>query len=252
MTQAAFPREAYERLAPIEAGNFWFEARNALVTWAIGRHFPSASDYLEIGCGTGAVLASVGAAFPRLRLTATDLYPEGMEQARERVPRAEFRQLDAVELEWVEEFDLVGAFDVLEHVADDAQVLVRARRALRPGGGLLLTVPQHPWLWSATDEYAGHRRRYSRAELLEKLRAAGLEPERVTSFVSAPLPLLAAARKGRRRPGAAEFESELNPPPWANRALGAALSAERALIRRGVSLPAGGSLLVVARRPAGG
>jgi len=56
---AGFPPEAFEILAALEAKNFWFRSRNKLIVWALKRHFPATQRYLEIGCGTGYVLAGV-------------------------------------------------------------------------------------------------------------------------------------------------------------------------------------------------
>jgi 2-polyprenyl-3-methyl-5-hydroxy-6-metoxy-1,4-benzoquinol methylase len=64
-----------------------------------------------------------------------------------------------------ETFDVIGEFDVLEHIEDEKAVLMAMHRALRPGGDIALTVPQHPRLWSGTDEAAHHKRRYERGEL---------------------------------------------------------------------------------------
>ncbi len=123
-------------------------------------------------------------------------------------------------------------------------------RATRRGGGVIITVPQHGWLWSAEDEAGDHRRRYSRSELVEKLTRAGLSIERVTSFVSLLLPVMAASRfldhTGSRD---VDWLRELGLPRPLDAAFEATLVAELALIRAGFSLPAGGSLLAVARRP---
>jgi SAM-dependent methyltransferase len=157
--------------------------------------------------------------------------------------------MDARRIPYEQEFDAIGGFDVLEHVDDDERVLAECRRALRLNGSLLVTVPQHPWLWSAADDYAHHVRRYSRSELVANLRRAGLEPVRVTSFVSALLPLMAASRvleRRARRPYDPTAEHERSARLRAP--LAAVMRAEVALIRRGLSLPAGGSLLAVATR----
>jgi SAM-dependent methyltransferase len=243
---ASYPVEAYASLEGLEEGSWWFEGRNRLIAWALGRYFPAARDYLEIGCGTGFVTAAVRRSFPSLRITGIDQHEEGLAIARRRVPDAELHRLDLSELRWRERFDVVGAFDVLEHVDDDAGALASAREALRPGGGVLLTVPQHPWLWSGADEYGGHRRRYRRRELVAKLRAAGFEPELVTSFVSLALPAMALARR-RSRDGAVRIESELQVRGARRAVLSRSLALERGLIGRGLSLPAGGSLLAIAR-----
>jgi hypothetical protein len=121
-------------------------------------------------------------------------------------------------------------------------------QSLRPGGGLLLTVPQHPFLWSAVDDWSRHRRRYTRADLRDKLARAGFRTLCATSFTTLLLPAIYLARA---RPAPAEFDPcfELRIHPAINALFGALGSIERAFIRAGGSLPAGGSLFVVAQRP---
>ena len=104
------------------------------------------------------------------------------------MPDAELLEVDARRLPFEAEFDVVGAFDVLEHIEEDERALIEMHAALRPGGGLVVTVPQHPALWSAVDEYSRHVRRYRRSELLTKLRDSGFEVIHWTSFVSLLLP----------------------------------------------------------------
>ncbi len=147
------------------------------------------------------------------------------------------------------EFDVVGAFDVLEHIAEDEVVLDEMFRAVRPGGGVILAVPQHPALWSQPDVYAHHERRYRRAELDSKVSRAGFEVVRSTSFVTVLLPLMAATRIRDRGRDDYDPTAELKVGAVTNALLGAALAFERSLIRVGLNLPVGGSRLVVARRP---
>lgn len=245
-----FDPAAFELLARLEPGSYWFEVRNQLITWALGNYFPGARDYLEIGCGTGFVLSGVHKAAPHLRLTGTELYSEGLAYARRRVPDAELAQMDARDLPYDKEFDVIGAFDVLEHIEEDEAVMHQIHAALRPGGGMLLTVPQHPWLWSPNDEVAMHCRRYSRRELTRKVRGAGFKIERTTSFVSLLLPLMALSRL-RKRHSESAIDSEFAVGRTTNTALTAVLRFELALIRLGISLPAGGSLLLAARKSPG-
>jgi SAM-dependent methyltransferase len=246
-----FDPALFAELAALEAGNFWFRARNRLILWTLRRHVPDIASFLEVGCGTGYVLQGVATAFPALRLTASEAETAGLRFAAERVPGAEFLQMDARRMPFDCEFDAIGAFDVIEHITEDETVLAQMRRALRPGGSLLLTVPQHPFLWSEYDVRAHHVRRYTRAELRQKLERAGYSVVKMSSFVSVLLPLMMLSRLTRRT-AAVDYDplAELRIGKMANTLLEYALDAERLLIRAGIPLPFGGSLLAVARRPA--
>lgn len=238
----------FEAIARAEPESFWFRARNRLIVSVVRRHFPDARSLLEVGCGTGFVLAGLRDAFPALRLVGSELFEEGLAIARHRLPDVELVQLDALEMAFPDEFDVVGAFDVLEHVDEDERALRGMQRALRPGGGLLLLVPQHPRLWSEMDAVAHHVRRYTRRDLAAKVARAGFEVVEASSFVSALLPAMVlsrAVRRALRRPY--DPIAELRPGRL-NGLFERILDGERRLIERGVSLPAGGSLLLVARR----
>jgi SAM-dependent methyltransferase len=200
--------------------------------------------------GTGFVLTGIRQAFPLLSLSASDIQTEGLFYAAQRLSDVTFFQMDARDIPFEAEFDVIGAFDVLEHIADDELVLAQLFQAVKPGGGLMLSVPQHPFLWSFLDEFGHHKRRYTRSELIEKISQAGFEMLYVTSFVALLLPLLLLSRLTQRRPKdnfdpMAEFKIN----PLLNQSLEKVLAAEGFFIRRGISFPAGGSLLAVAKRP---
>lgn len=245
-----FKAEVFDELARLEEHNFWFEARNRLIAWALQRHFPAARSFLEIGCGTGFVLAMLARRFPHLALYGSEIYCRGLEFARQRVPQASLFQMDAGQMPFADQFDLIGAFDVLEHIEDDVTVLHEMHRALHPGGGILLTVPQHPFLWSAFDDYAEHKRRYTRRELLEKISAAGFHIRHVNSFCFLLLPLMLLSRL-RQQKLDENYQplSELRIHPLLNTIFRRTLDLERALLRLGFRYPAGGTLVVLAERP---
>ena len=246
-SRGGYPADAFARHAALQSGNYWFESRSALIIWAVQRYFPTARSFLDVGCGTGFVLSGLHEAFPEMRLAGTDFLDEGLAFARRRVPAADFHLGDAQNLGVEGPFDVVGAFDVLEHIDDDLTVLRRMHAVTRPRGGLLISVPQHRWLWSSADDQAQHVRRYTRGELVDRVTAAGFTVVRTTSFVSLLLPLMAISRWRDARKTRGPAASELYVSPPVNAALGTVLTAERALIRAGISLPAGGSLLLVAR-----
>jgi SAM-dependent methyltransferase len=242
-----FAPEFFDALPTLEEDHFWFTARNTLIAWAVRRYFPAARTFLEAGCGTAQVTASLQRACPHLSFTASEALLEGLSVAERKAPGAELVQVDVVKLPWDAEFDVAGAFDVLEHVADDAAAIRQLARAVRPGGGVIVTVPQHPWLWSPVDEYSRHERRYTRKALVDRLEEAGLHIERVTSFVSLLLPMLLLSRATQRgRP--VDPHAEYRIGRIFNTVGGVLMNVERSLIRAGVSLPAGGSLLAVATR----
>lgn len=237
-------------LAGLEASNFWFRARNELILWAMQRYCGTFQSYFEIGCGTGFVLQGIANRFPHTALAASEIFTAGLGFASQRVPGANLMQMDARAIPFSAEFDVLGAFDVLEHIDDDVAVLAQAFKALRPGGHLLLTVPQHAWLWSPSDDYARHERRYSSVELHAKVGAAGFVLRRSTSFVSLLLPLMLASRlKSRRRRQEFDPLDEFDLPHWVNKVLYGVMTSERGLIRLGLKLPWGGSRLVVAQKP---
>jgi SAM-dependent methyltransferase len=236
----------HEALAAAERRHFWFVSRAALIGWAMRRYFPRAQSILEVGCGTGGVTGAIRHAFPDARIVAGDADPGGLEYARRSVARVSFVELDVCRLPFDAEFDVAGAFDVIEHLDDDGRALAAMRVAVKPGGGVVITVPQHPWLWSAVDEFSHHRRRYTRAELRANIENAGLRIVRMTSFTSLLLPMMLLSRL---KPGRFDPERELKVPAVVNAVFLALLAVERCAIALGVSLPAGGSLLAIAERP---
>lgn len=243
-----FPVESFAPLAAAEASHWWFCARNRVLLWILQHKIPVFQTLLEVGCGTGYVLEAIRQSYPQATLYGSEFFEEGLVFARQRIPTASFTQLDARLLQDHQRYQVIGAFDVLEHIDEDVLVLENLARALTHRGHLLITVPQHTWLWSRVDEQACHVRRYSRRELLRKLRSVGLEVEYVTSFVSLLLPMMVMAR---RRAQDTDYDPmvEFRLTTWLNRSLEAVMSLELILLKLGITFPMGGSLLVLARKP---
>lgn len=130
-----FKADFFASLAEVEAGNFWFESRNCLLTWALSSYFPNTKTFFEIGCGTGFVLSGIRREFQDIKLFGSDIFTEGLAYAKERVPDAEFFQMDARNIPFKNEFDVIGAFDVLEHIEEDESALFNIFRAVKSGGG---------------------------------------------------------------------------------------------------------------------
>jgi len=244
-----FKSEYFSDLAKVESKNFWFKARNQLIIWALITYKSDSRNFLEVGCGTGFVLSAIAKSLPKIELTGSEIFSTGLTYAATRVPSARLMQMDARYIPFVEEFDSIGAFDVLEHIKDDAKVLSQLERALKIGGVLLLTVPQHRWLWSASDEYACRVRRYSSAEIEQKVLAAGFEIVRSSSFVTSLLPAMILSRIFQKR-ALKEFNpmAELKINPFLNIIFYLLMKLEIWGISIGISYPFGGSRLIVARK----
>ena len=141
-----YPSEGFDVTAEVEANSFWCRSRNRILRQIV-RRFTDRSRQLamlEIGCGIGGVIAELRQ-LPNLRLTASELYLQGLRYARSRFPDVDFIQLDATDMPFQGQFDIVGAFDVLEHIqADDrvsaARVLASRWRVHRDGAAVSVDV----------------------------------------------------------------------------------------------------------------
>ena len=243
-----FKPEYFAKLYKLEEAHFWFRARNALITWVLKKYSPNLRSFLEIGCGTGYVLSGIAAAFPKAKISGSEIFSEGLTFAASRVKDAQFMQMDGTRVPFVAEFDVVGAFDVIEHIPDDEAVLAGIYKAVKPGGYMLLTVPQHPSLWSGADDYWCHVRRYTATEIHKKIEHSGFKIVRTTSFVSLLLPGMIALRVSGRDKSNFDGFDEFRNNPIVNKAMEVVLGLERLLIQAGLSFPVGGSRLVLSRK----
>jgi SAM-dependent methyltransferase len=237
-------RSVYDHMARVAERHHWYVARRRVLAALIGRlGLPPQAQILEIGCGTGHnldMLARFGT------VSAVEIDEPSREMASMRLGRpvaaSPLPELAGIEHE---AYDLIALLDVLEHLPDDRAALESGARRLRPGGRLLITVPAHPWLWSAHDEANHHFRRYTRAALQQAIGDAGLRIDRLTWFNSLLFPLAVAARLFGNAKGQNMTGDELPWPfPWL---LEQIFAAERYAIGR-VPFPPGLSLLAVVSR----
>ncbi len=223
------------KLTELEDRHWWYRERRHLLDRAVAGLRPG--DALDVGAAGGGntrVLLRRG-----WRAAALEFGADGAQVCHERgiaVLRGDATSLPLAP----DSLDLVVAFDVLEHLVDDAAAAKGVFGALRPGGTFLVAVPCDPKLWSSHDEAVGHVRRYTRPELLGLLTGAGFTIEDVRSWMVLLRPAVALKRRS-------SSGSDLDDPPgWLNSALGAVVAAERHLP---VGRLPGVSLLVTARRP---
>jgi SAM-dependent methyltransferase len=211
-----FKSSYFADLVCLEETNFWFQSRNQLILWALEEYCDNFQSLLEIGCGTGYVLSGISKVFPHSTLQGSEIFVAGLDFAATRLPSVDLLQMDARDIPFQEEFDVIGAFDVLEHIEEDECVLAQVHAALKPHGFMLLTVPQHAWLWSSVDEYACHVCRYAASDLHHKIRTAGFQIVRSTSFVTSLLPAMMASRILQKKVSNRKFDGteELQISPW--------------------------------------
>jgi len=245
-----FDKSFFENLAALEGRNFWFRARNDLIAKLISKYASKTKKYFEVGCGTGFVLQRVDSELKKAEILASEYFAEGLFYAKDRVPRSNFIQMDGRRIPFFEEFDLIGLFDVLEHIDDDELVLSELYKALTSSGVLILTVPQHKWLWSPADDYAHHQRRYTHKELLEKLQGSGFKVNMTSSFVVTLFPMFVMSRFLQRNKPPERYDplKEFAIPDWMNFIFYKILSLEAWVIGLGLRFPFGGSRVVVATK----
>jgi SAM-dependent methyltransferase len=245
-----------------EDRHFWFRGRLRVIgTLAAQLVAGLAPGYrvVELGAGNGSVLRTLQGVCSKGFVAGMDVSVDGLRRARRRTT-CPLVCGDVRLSPFARPFHLVGLFDVLEHLPDDAEVLAGIYSMLEPGGALLLTVPADTSLWSHVDEASGHYRRYERGELVAKLEAAGFVVEYATAFMAPIHPLmwlgrrLASFRASFAGGGDSPADklrmaaSELRVVPGLNGLLTAALFAEAKLIARRRTLPIGTSLIAIARR----
>ncbi len=239
----------YGEYVDLESNHFWFRARSQLIIWALRKYCADLLSFFEVGCGTGYVLHKIAGAFPSAKLHGSEIFTTALRHAATRLPTVEFMQMDAREIPFIGEFDAIGAFDVLEHIEQDGRVLAQMHNALKKDGVMLLTVPQHAWLWSPVDDYSRHVRRYSVNGLHTKIKTAGFEILRSTSFVSLLLPVMMLSRMAKRKPtDQFDTKAELKLPWILNKLFYLLMLIEAFFIKWGWDLPVGGSRLVIARK----
>jgi len=230
-----------------EDRHWWYRGRRTVLDDVIaGLGLASGARILDAGCGSGRNMIELA---PYGTVTGIELSDVSVALARQR-GAGEVVEGSVLEMPFAEDsFDLAVSLDVIEHLEDDLAALRELRRAVAPGGSLLVTVPAYQWLWSGHDEINHHHRRYTRRSLQRVAEQAGWHQARTTYFNSLLLPAAIVLRV-LDRVNTKTTESSLDlwiPPEPLNWLLERPLAIEAALIRRGGRIPAGLSLLAVFR-----
>ena len=137
---------------------------------------------LEIGCGAGGLIHELSRM--GFRCTALESSPQALQIARRLNAQNDAQIRDKPDPAWYHDFDCLMAFEVLEHIEQDREALLQWRNWLKPGGTLLLSVPAHMTQWSASDEWAGHYRRYEKPDLTSLVEECGFTIEHFEAYGS--------------------------------------------------------------------
>jgi SAM-dependent methyltransferase len=239
----AMEPDAYLNMAAVEARHWWFRGRRAVLAATIRRlNLRPGAKILELGSGSGGNFAMLSAFGD---VTAVEMNAAARALARAKHGGADIRAGHLPDgLGLTARYDLVGLFDVLEHIDDDAATLVTLRRLLAPGGRAVITVPAYADLFGPHDVALHHKRRYEKAELQAKLRQAGLRVQKLTFINTALLPVAMAVRAADRWLRRSRASGTAVPPAPLN-ALFARLFAAEAHLLPHMDLPWGLSLLAV-------
>lgn len=261
-----YDQRAFDVLLRMQRDHFWYRGRHRLLLQVLGKviegrgRAPGPLGAIDLGGGCGGWLEFLHARGPALfeRLALADSSSRALSLAGAVVGGfAERYQVDILDLPWAEEWDVVFLLDVLEHLPDDVAALEQVRKVLRPGGLVVVTAPALELFWTYNDDFAGHRRRYRRADFGVLARRVGLELVRSDYFMFLLSPALLLSRLLVRPPGLlspaerAEFVARTHRPPprLLNWVLETVFSLEARAVNH-LTLPWGTSVLAVLERPA--
>lgn len=174
-------KSQYDELKKMQMVHWWFKGKSHIVTkmyekYCIQNHDNSRDKILDIGCGMGLTLESLG---QYGEIYGSDIEDEAVEYCKSGFDyEYAFTHIKTgylpYNIPFDEKFDTVVALDVIEHVEDDNAALAEMYKIINKEGHLLLTVPALMCMWSGNDELNHHYRRYNRIELEKKIEAAGL------------------------------------------------------------------------------
>ena len=251
---AGFDAETYKLLYGMEKKHFWHVGRKEIIYETLKSCLKDRINnikMLELGCGNGSVLQYLNQR--GIDIEGADISIEGLKFCKFNI-QVPFYQVNAARTPFAQEsYDVVGLFDVIEHVQDDQSLLNEIFRICRKDGRVIITVPANKSLWSYYDTLAeGHKRRYAKNELIEKLNSAGFKIEKISFFLFFLFPPYWIFRKlsilgSRNKKHELKNLLETKTIPVLNSIFLTLLRIEKKLLGK-INLPFGVSLICVAQK----
>lgn len=224
------------------SNNWWFVGKRGLIRALLSRYCPKDASILDVGAGLGEDLFVI---IPFGKVTTIDSSKQAVLTLKSKFPsvRAQFGFIEQIKVR--KKYDVILAFDVLEHIKDDATAVKNIWNLLKPGGLLIGTVPAWSFLWSTHDELLGHYRRYSPKMLRQLLNQFNIEFLQFWNFTLSPL--ISIFKIAQQKYGIKPKTTRM--PEHINRLFSTILNVESRLVVKKITPPYGISLVFVCRRP---
>lgn len=244
---ADYDPAALEIFYQYEKKHFWFRIRKDLIKSVFKKYVKKTDKIIEIGAGTGYIskmLIREG-----YNMAVGDIHAKALEQFDNRYFKEKY-QFDLNQPPFKKQFDVVGMFDVLEHIENDKLALKKVSTILKDKGKIALTVPAHQWLWSRHDY--SHKRRYNLGRIRKLLRINNFKILEAKHFFVSIVPLLllrSVLQKPEKEKTSARklAEEQININPILNNILFIVLFLENKILKI-FSPKIGGSILVIAEK----
>ena len=238
-------KEHYHHTARLQSDHWWYEGRRNIFTDILTRlGIAENSRILEAGCGPGAnlkMLQAFGA------VSGFDPDDFAVQHACE-CSKAEVETGNLPDnIPYDGPFDLVGAFDVIEHIEDDLGALQALQNKMEVDGYALFTVPAHQWLWSRHDDINHHKRRYSLAQFRKVLEAAGYDIQKISYYNMWLFPLAVSVRFLKKLLNREDVADVSMPSGPVNKVLRWIFASEGYILRH-MNLPFGLSIIAVCKK----
>lgn len=251
--ESAFHPEMCAELSPIEKQHFWHTGRKEIIYALLKKLFKKSlikKKMIEIGCGNGTIIQHLRN--NGIRIEGGDVSLYGLQRCKQQV-NAPLYHINALQTPFPDNsYDIIGLFDVLEHIEEDQKLLKEMYRICKKDGILFITVPAFQFLWSYFDIYSKHKRRYSKENLIKKVTDAGFKIKKISFymfFLFLPYLLI------RKMPALFKIDApckrppmkEVSPPRWINTIFLSIFRIEKKLLPS-INLPFGSSLLCLSKK----